>query len=197
MNAAASRRAHGGENRAKTRRKYRAKTAPPRSKNTAECLAAALARVVFSAVVKCSLVTWQLRRLHAELDAIDQQDDLEFVHEQRPAVVRRQGGNRDRAIRRILVDRLLRSLPKKLGFRDARLFMRAFARANHLLSGRRYTRRRLTPAQVEELERRVMSRERPSDIARAVHCAEQTVLNRAAQLRKRLADQHERDASGI
>ena len=58
-------------------------------------------------------------------------------------------------------------------------------------------RRRLTSAQIEELERRVFNQESAAQIAMAVGCAEQTVLNRATQFRKRLTAQHELDGSGI
>jgi hypothetical protein len=97
----------------------------------------------------------------------------------------------------MLLDRLLRSLPRRLGFRDARAFVRAFARANHLFSDQQPGRHRLTAAQVEELERRVLNQEQAAEIAAAIGCAHQTVLNRATQLRKRLAKQDEMFASGI
>lgn len=96
-----------------------------------------------------------------------------------------------------MIYRVLRALPEKLGFRDARSFAAAFARANALAEAANRPRRRLTPEQIRELERRVLNNERPLDIARAVGCAEQTVLNRATQLRKRLASMAEIDASGI
>ncbi len=143
-------------------------------------------------------MTWQLRRLHAELDALDKKRGDVFRPGNRSAASSSERSlQRDRAIRRILLERLLRGLPRRLGFRDARAFVRAFARANHLLADRTATRRRLTAAQVQELERRVFNQESAAQIAGAIGCAEQTVLNRATQFRKRLTTQHEQDASGI
>lgn len=148
--------------------------------------------------MKASFVTWQLRRLHAELDALDKKRGDVFRPGSRAAAASPERSlQRDRAIRRILLDRLLRGLPRRLGFRDARAFARAFARANHLLADHRPTRRRLTDAQVEELERRVFNQEPAAEIALAIGCAEQTVLNRATQFRKRLTAQHELDGSGL
>lgn len=147
--------------------------------------------------MKSSFVTWQLRRLHSGLDAIEKQRGDTSSPEDHLAAKAGRTGRRDRTYRRVLLDRMLRALPKRLGFRDARAFARAFARANHLLSTPTRARRRLTPAEVDELERRVLRNERPSAIARAIGCAEQTVLNRASQLRKRLSAFHEQYASGI
>lgn len=146
--------------------------------------------------MKATFVTWQLRRLHSELDALDKQRGAHFQPGESPGVFGR-STKRDRTIRRILLDRMLRSLPRRLGFRDARSFARAFARANHLTDDPQHTRRRLTTAQVVELEHRILSQESAASISRAIGCAEQTVMNRATQLRKRLAAQHEGFASGI
>lgn len=147
--------------------------------------------------MKPSFVTWQLRRLHAELDVIDKQrgDLVAPAHSSSAALGR--SGTRDRAARRALLDRMLRSLPKRFGFRDARSFAQAFARASELGPAMIATRRRLSSLQVQELERRVLNNEHPADIARAIGCAQQTVLNRASQLRKRLADLSEKDGAGI
>jgi hypothetical protein len=150
--------------------------------------------------VKESFVTWQLRRLHAELDGLDKQRTDVFSPGHPAAGGTVSSGRttaRDTAARRTLVDRLLRSLPRRLGYRDARTFAHAFARANALVESGKRTRRRLSPAQVRDLERRVMNYEPTSHIAVAVGCAEQTVLNRATQLRKRLGAQHEQSGSGI
>lgn len=146
--------------------------------------------------MKPSFVTWQLRHLHSEIDTIDQQRGNVFAPTHESTATLGRNGTRDRAARRALLDRLLRSLPKRLGFRDAKALVRAFIRANQL-GGPNATRRRLQTIQIEELERRVMSQERPAEIARAIGCAEQTVLNRATQMRKRLASQFEGCGSGI
>lgn len=148
--------------------------------------------------MKASFVTWQLRRLHAELDAIDQQrGDEPSVGATASSKAKgpRQTAN-DQAAHAAL-ERMLRSLPKRLGFRDARAFLEAFSRAHKLRPATIPMRRRLSAEQVRELERRVLSHERASEIARAIGCAEQTVLNRASQLRRRLATAAEHDASGI
>ncbi len=92
---------------------------------------------------------------------------------------------------------MLRSLPKRLGFRDARAFIQAFERANDVRMDSIAGRRRLSAAQIRELERRVLNNEPSAMIAREIGCAEQTVLNRATQLRKRLSTMAEQDASGI
>jgi hypothetical protein len=92
---------------------------------------------------------------------------------------------------------MLRSLPKRLGFRDARSFARAFERAHDLHLPGAGIRRRLTHAQVRDLEQRVLNNESPALIARQIGCAEQTVLNRASQFRKRLAALAEQHGSGI
>ncbi|HVU34032.1 MAG TPA: hypothetical protein VHE61_11395 [Opitutaceae bacterium] len=146
--------------------------------------------------MKPSFVTWQLRHLHAELDTMDKKRGDAFSPTNTGTATVGRSGERDHAARTALLDRLLRSLPKRFGFRDARAFLRAFVRANQLSDGTT-RRRRLMATEVEELERRVMQQERPAEIARAIGCAEQTVLNRATQLRKRLANQHEQFASGI
>ena len=157
-----------------------------------------MARIV-SRTVKESFVTWQLRRLHHELDGLDKKRSKIFSpgHPLAVGAPAGRGTARDGMARRTLLDRLLRALPHRLGYRDARAFARAFARAHGLLDGNGNGRRRLTPTQIEDLERRVMNYESPSQIALAVGCAEQTVLNRASQLRKRLAKQHEESGSGI
>lgn len=147
--------------------------------------------------MKPSFVTWQLRRLHAELDVIDQQRGDAFSPSGPSAMTTGREGGRDHAARRALVDRMLRSLPKRLGFRDARTFLRAFVRANEMNPSKSTGRRRLTATQIRELERRVLNNESPTAIAREIGCAEQTVLNRATQLRKRLASLAEQDTSGI
>lgn len=144
--------------------------------------------------VKPSIVTWQLRRLHKELDAIDTQAGAMYA----PVAdfpVPQQTGASDRASRRAHLDQLLRALPRRFGFRDARAFVKAVERANRLLSTHRH--RRLTPAQVRELEQRVLNNEKPAEIAEAIGCAEQTVLNRATQLRRRLAQVAYQDGAGI
>lgn len=146
--------------------------------------------------MKLSFVTWQLRRLHTELDGIDKRRGAVPAPEQ-PAEPEGRTPVHDRVARRTLLYRLLRSLPKRLGFRDAHAFAQAFARANELHRAASGVRRRLTAAQVRDLERRVLANERPADIAHAIGCAEQTVLNRGSQLRKRLAALAEEDASGI
>jgi hypothetical protein len=152
------------------------------------------------ALVKPSFVTWQLHRLHAELDGLDKKRGNTFRPDElggdNAKSIGRHAG-RDRAARRTLLDRVLRSLPRRLGFRDARSFAHAFARANCLLEADARARRRLTPAEVRELERRVLNHECSAHIALAIGCAEQTVLNRASQFRKRLAAQHEGDGSGL
>lgn len=142
-------------------------------------------------------MTWQLRRLHTELDTIDEQNGDLFAPAQPATQSPGRPGARERTARRALLDRVLRALPKRLGFRNARAFVTAVARANELELDTARARRRLTPEQIRELERRVLNNERPSQIAQAIGCAEQTVLNRATQLRKRLANLCERDASGI
>jgi DNA-directed RNA polymerase specialized sigma24 family protein len=147
--------------------------------------------------VKPSFVTWQLRRLHSELDAIDKQRGDLFAPEGTATATVGRSSLRDRAARRALLHRMLRSLPKRLGFRDARAFSLAFARAHDVPELSANARRRLTPAQVRDLEQRVLGGERPSYIARTIGCAEQTVMNRASQLRKRLAQCEEGDGSGI
>ncbi|WP_146180318.1 hypothetical protein [Opitutus sp. ER46] len=144
-----------------------------------------------------SFVTWQLNRLHEELDTIDAQRDNVIALPSPYGAKQRKRHPREEADRRALLDRMLRALPKRYGFRDARAFAYAFARANNLLTTPDRVRHRLTAAQVRELERRVLAHESPSRIARVIGCAEQTVLNRASQLRKRLAEAAERDASGI
>lgn len=159
-------------------------------------LAAAPYPVVAFAAVKPSFVTWQLRRLHAELDAIDRQRGDVFSPVPRAVATTGRYSGRDRAARVALLGRILRSLPKRLGFRDARTFVRAFESANALVPDVP-RRRRLSPAQVRELERRVLDNESPRIIAREIGCAEQTVLNRATQLRKRLATIAEHDGTGI
>lgn len=144
--------------------------------------------------VKPSIVTWQLRRLHKELDAIDTQAGATYA----PVTdfpVQQQTGASDRASRRAHLDQLLRALPRRFGFRDAKSFVKAVERANKLLPTHRH--RRLTPDQVRELEQRVLNNEKPADIAEAIGCAEQTVLNRATQLRRRVAAAAEQHASGI
>ena len=146
--------------------------------------------------MKPSFVTWQLRRLHTELDGIDKRRGA-VPEPAKPAAGPGREPVHDRAARRILLYRLMRSLPKRLGFRDARAFVHAFARANELAHPASAARRRLTARQIRELERRVLANERPAHIAQAIGCAEQTVLNRASQLRKRLAALAEEDASGI
>lgn len=146
--------------------------------------------------MKPSFVTWQLRRLHTELDGIDKRRGA-VPEPAKPAEPQGGGPAHERVARRMLLYRLLRSLPKRLGFRDARAFAQAFARANELPHQASAARRRLSAQQIRELERRVLANERPADIARAIGCAEQTVLNRASQLRKRLAALAEEDMSGI
>lgn len=147
--------------------------------------------------VKPSFVTWQLRRLHSEIDAIDKQrgDVLAPTN----AGTATSGRNRDRDwyARRALLNRMLRSLPKRLGFRDAQAFIRAFERANDTEFPSTRRRHRLTATQIRELERRVLQNEYPCMIARAIGCAEQTVMNRASQLRKRLASYAEFEGGGI
>lgn len=145
--------------------------------------------------VKRSIVTWQLRRLHKELDAIDGQAVDVVAPLGSSLLPRGKSSARDRAARRAHVSRLLRALPKRFGFRDARAFARAFASVHQLES--KPKRRRLSADQIRELEHRVLNNDRPADIAKAIGCAVQTVLNRASQLRKRLADICEQDASGI
>jgi hypothetical protein len=147
--------------------------------------------------VKPSFVTWQLRRLHAEIDAIDKQRGSSFSPVRIATASTGRAGSRDRAARRALLERMLRSLPKRLGFRDPRTFARAFERAHDLHLPPGGGRRRLTEAQIRELERRVMNNESPTLIAREIGCAEQTVLNRATQFRKRLTLLAEQQGSGI
>ena len=146
--------------------------------------------------MKPSFVTWQLRRLHAEIDAIDRQRGDVFSPVPSAAATTGRYTGRDRAARTALLARILRTLPKRLGFRDARTFVRAFEHANALMA-ELPRRRRLTPTQVRELERRVLNNEPPRMIAREIGCAEQTVLNRATQLRKRLATTAEHEGTGI
>jgi hypothetical protein len=151
-------------------------------------------------IVKPSFVTWQLHRLHAELAGLDKKRGSSFRPDQLAGANAKSSGRelgRDRAARRTLLDRVLRSLPRRLGFRDPRSFAHAFARANCLLDTDTRARRRLTAAEVRDLERRVLNHESPAHIALAIGCAEQTVLNRASQFRKRLADQHECNGSGV
>lgn len=127
---------------------------------------------------------------------IDQEHGDLTASEPHPVASRNRKSKSD-ADRRTKIDRILRSLPKHLGFRDARSFARAFARANKLVTEPHGSRRRLTPAQIQELERRVLAHESPIVIARTIGCAHQTVLNRATILRKRLAGAIEGNASGI
>lgn len=151
----------------------------------------------YRTVVKPSFVTWQLRRLHTELDAIDQESGSDFVPAADSTVPFPRPIVHERVVRRAYLERMLRTLPKRLGFRSARAFIEAVERAHHFTPGDTSARRRLSDTQVRELERRVLNNERPKDIARAIGCAEQTVLNRASQFRKRLAGMGEQDASGI
>ena len=141
-------------------------------------------------------MTWQLRRLHVELDGIDKQRGDGYVPTEASMALAGRGRERDHAARRILLDRMLRSLPKHFGFRDAASFARAFLRATQRPAAQP-ARRRLGSVQVRELERRVLKHEKPAEIARDLGCAEQTVLNRATKIRKRIAAQFEADASGI
>ncbi len=150
--------------------------------------------------MNASFVTWQLKRLHEEIEGIDRPDAArpQPAPKAEPVPADLTADElRDRALRRLFLDQLLRALPRRLGFRSARAFANAFARANQLNAEASATRHRLTPVQVRELERRVLNNERPRDIARALGCAEQTVLNRSTQFRKRLARMAEQDASGI
>lgn len=102
------------------------------------------------AAVKSSFVTWQLRQLHAELDALDRRPAQATCLGYKLAVQGGEpGGKRARAARAILLDRFLRSLPTRLGFPNPRAFAHAFARANHLLTGRNYARRRLSEAELQ------------------------------------------------
>ncbi len=132
-----------------------------------------------------------------EIDAIDKKRGDVFSPSHVSTATLRHSPARDRAARRAMLDRLLRVLPKRFGFRDARSFLQAFIRANELATSINRARRRLTPTEIRELERRVLNNERPGHIARVIGCAEQTVLNRATQLRKRLAETAELDGSGV
>jgi hypothetical protein len=149
-------------------------------------------------LVKCSFVTWQLRRLHAELDSIETRRDEVFEPDAMAGFTSgRRNQYRDVAARRRLLGRMLRTLPKHFGFRDARAFALAFARANGLTEIVPAERRRLSLAKIQELERRVLNEESPSEIARDLGCAKQTVLNRGSMLRKQLANRQEKEGSGI
>ena len=148
--------------------------------------------------MKSSFVTWQLRQLHAELEAIDRRPkERTWLGYKLAFDVDEPTGKRASAARAVLLDRFLRALPARLGFPNARSFASAFARANHLLTGGSYPRRRITARELSDVDRRLLDGESPAAIARALGCTEQIVLDRGAALTGRKSAEQQTDAAGI